>query len=155
MSETKEKLIALRMTPDELAQIDAATRRFAGGLLEPSRSQMIRLLLRLGLSRIESATAEELARLVVGGSEPSKPSSEEQLRAEVALKRKVEADLDAAERQAQIEKRQREAARVKEAEEIARKERLNRPTPPVHRIGSGPPIWTPPTPRPNPPGAPK
>jgi|JI6StandDraft_1071083.scaffolds.fasta_scaffold247221_2 hypothetical protein len=69
-AEVKEKLVALRMTPDELAQIDAATRRFAGGLLEPSRSQMIRLLLRLGLSRIESATAEELARLVVGGSEP-------------------------------------------------------------------------------------
>lgn len=72
-AETKEKLVALRMTPDELAQIDEATRRFAGGVLEPSRSQMMRLLLRLGLARIKTATAEELARLVVGGPSPVTP----------------------------------------------------------------------------------
>ena len=73
--EVKEKLVALRMTPDDLAQIDAATRRFAGGILEPSRSQMMRLLLRLGLARIKTATAEELARLVVGGTNPTAPEA--------------------------------------------------------------------------------
>lgn len=74
-AETKEKLVALRMTPDDLAQIDDATRRFKGGILEPSRSQMMRLLLRLGLARIKTATAEELSRLVVGGAAPAAPEA--------------------------------------------------------------------------------
>lgn len=132
----KCELVALRLTEDELAQVDTATASLAGGALEPSRSQMMRLLLRLGLARFNGASVEERARLVLLGgheSEPSKPSNEEQLRAELALKRKVEADLDAAERQARIDEGRREAERMKEEEAKALKERLNRPVPKVWR----------------------
>lgn len=130
--EVKEKLVALRMTPDDLAQIDAATRRFAGGILEPSRSQMMRLLLRLGLARIKTATAEELARLVVGGSEPE-ATREEQLRSEVALKRKVEADLDAAEAQRRADEATTRRKEAELARDRARLERMQQPAPKVWR----------------------
>ena len=62
----KEKALAVRLTAAELAALDRAVARFRGGALAPSRSQMIRVGLALGLERLAAMQPEELGRVLLG-----------------------------------------------------------------------------------------
>ena len=64
--DAKERLVAVRLSAAELAGIDAAVARFKDGALAPSRSQMIRLGLALGLERLSAMSPEELGRVLLG-----------------------------------------------------------------------------------------
>lgn len=74
VDERKETLLAVRISAAELARLDAAVARFKGGALAPSRSQMIRVGLALGLERLAAMLPAEIGRVLLGdGAQPLPP----------------------------------------------------------------------------------
>ena len=73
VDERKETLLAVRISAAELARLDAAVARFKGGALAPSRSQMIRVGLALGLERLAAMLPAEIGRVLLGDGAQTLP----------------------------------------------------------------------------------